>query len=339
MLFDKEYDRIDTIKTRRTALKDGISLTVILTIQSMNADLSRTLASLYENKGGNPFELRAVVGRENHVAPQILTVFQKSKKNFSFTVQKNATMQETVAREIGKAAGNYILIADGADRFMAEGFVALSEFIEKTDVDAVFFDTPYQRALFSANRKKFVQYASIEAFLPERRGKGAVLKKQCFEKIAPYTGSLGFYDAFAVAPLAFCTTAAYLHTGVYKRGDRGREDTAHLPEESQRVLSLADFFGEMRPTLGEGKYAFLFRYTVKRIVRIYDALFLSDGQSLDELRNFDAALRKKNMPLYLSAGERSVFSYVEKLRNKDFAPSGFLKRAVKLYLEVRNDIS
>ena len=156
----------------------------------------------------------------------------------------------------------------------------------------------------------------------------------------PRSRALGFEETFAIAPLMFAETAYYARTTVLQIGEaRAERDSVELLQKlTKKALGLADFFGEMRPLLSDEKYAFLFRYTRKKILNAYDA-YVRAGGGQDEIAAFDEKLRDKNMPLYLSAGERSLLSYVEKLRKSGFALTKLQAFAVKLCLEVQDDFS
>ena len=321
-------------------------LSVILNIENSQENLNRSLGALFACKNERPVEVRAAVRAGKFAAPQILSVYQRSSALFSFTLCGEESPEQSVAKEIEKASGKYVLVADGGDVFSAVGLSELIDYLGTLSSDAVFFDTLENgRRTPAARAKNFTAEGRIETFLSQNARavfpvSGAAIRKEFFLQSLPRSRALGFEETFAIAPLMFAETAYYARTTVLQIGEaRAERDSVELLQKlTKKALGLADFFGEMRPLLSDEKYAFLFRYTRKKILNAYDA-YVRAGGGQDEIAAFDEKLRDKNMPLYLSAGERSLLSYVEKLRKSGFALTKLQAFAVKLCLEVQDDFS
>lgn len=321
-------------------------LSVILNIENSQENLNRSLGALFACKNERPVEVRAAVRAGKFAAPQILSVYQRSSELFSFTLCGEESPAQSVAREIEKATGKYVLVADGGDVFSADGLCELVDYLGTLSADAVFFDTlDNGRLMPVARAKNFIAEDRIENFLSQNARaafpvSGAAIRKELFLKSLPRSRTLGYEETFAVAPLMFAETAYYARTTVLQTDEKReeRDPLALLRELIKKALGLADFFGETRPALSDEKYAFLFRYARKKILNAYDA-YVRAGEGQDEIAVFDEKLREKNMPLYLSAGERSLLSYVEKLRKGGFALTKLQAFAVKLCLEVQDDFS
>lgn len=97
-------------------------LSVILNIENSQENLNRSLGALFACKNERPVEVRAAVRAGKFAAPQILSVYQRSSALFSFTLCGEESPEQSVAKEIEKASGKYVLVADGGDIFPPTDF-------------------------------------------------------------------------------------------------------------------------------------------------------------------------------------------------------------------------
>ena len=327
LYFITKYDTIhSTNSTEERRLPSSVLLTVLLKLDGTENNLNETLRALYAKAGEHTFEVRAAVTASGSAAPQILSVFQKSHELISYLSLPNISDADLLARESELARGKYILFIDGTHSLLSDGFCELLNYLGTIDSDIVFFDCMEngmrkrggKDAFTEGNTNDFI-IGNTSARLPSPR---AAVKKDVLLRILPRARRLNLTDTLELAPLLFGDTAFYARTPVLSRRQPPAPSTQTALEQSiADALSLVDFFADVRADLEEVKYGFLFRYTRNAILTTYQSFILQNAVHYEKMRVFDAELHDKNMPLYLSAGERSIFSYVEKLRKCAFLPT------------------
>lgn len=316
-------------------MENEIVLTVIL--KSNNSDgLNSALGCLCAKQTEHPIEIRAVVAAGNAAATHIVSVYQKSNSNFHFQKVKESEVKQAISLETEKALGRYILIADTRCKFLDTGVSELINYLSALNCDVVFFDTLKEAWLFPFARAKGLSAEfTIEAFLEQNSRmefppEGAAFRKEILQRCIAHSDI--FSEENAVSPLAFCHTGYYAKTTVLRTvSDTAKSDTL---TKIKGARAFIDFFGEVRGLLSDSKYAFLFRYARKKVLSAYDAYALT-GEGREAIENFDAALRERNLPLYLSAGEHSLLHYVEKLRKNGFRLTKLQQLASRIQTELK----
>ena len=214
--------------------------------------------------------------------------------------------------------GDFVVEADGTQRFDAEKAEALFGAVVAAQADVVFFGANEQKR-GAGTGDSLQRVLRGERPLPLHT---AVLKS-----VAAKADSFGLAKKHreVFIPLLFAESAQSIPVDPFLPG----KDTPH-EETSEEVFTLCAYFNKVKSSLVPDRYRFAFNYVCDELIR--SAAKLGAAGDANGLTEFDARLKGMNMALWVAAAEKSPLSFMRKLRKNNYNVSFPLKTFLKAYI-------